>query len=195
MPRHKLDDATEEILQHYGIKGMKWDVIRTDEQIAAANGKSQSEAAGGGEGIEDVEGFLDEFGDTVGKVVDVIGETLGDVGDSVKKNGMKLLTSIFGKSKVKIGKATPNKKNTELIKKGMKEYDRANPTQKKLLKKGYRSSTVTSTVKVKPVSRTTSKSNDDSSTKGLMENRVARSKKNNAANDIRRAREASQKKG
>lgn len=197
MSKHKLDNLTEDVLQHYGIKGMKWDVIRTDEQIAAANGKATaSESAGGGEGEPDDEGFLESIGDTISKAADAFGESLDDIGDSVKKQGMKLLTGIFGKSKVTTKKATPDKKATEAIKKGMKEYDRASPTEKKLLKKGYRSSTVTPRPKVKTVSKSRNPSKDDSvSSKGNIENRVVRAKKNNSFNDTRRAKEASQKRG
>lgn len=70
MTKHKLDQDVEDILQHFGIKGMKWGVRRTDAQIAADN------AAGGG-GASDL---LEDLGDEV-MGNESVGEELGDVLD------------------------------------------------------------------------------------------------------------------
>jgi hypothetical protein len=86
--KHELDD----VLKHYGIKGMKWGVKRSDEEIAAAN--AEGGAGGGGEPEED-EDFLDKVDD----VLDAFGEKMSDIGESLKKKGSDLLKSIFGEAK------------------------------------------------------------------------------------------------
>lgn len=39
---HKIDKEVEDILQHYGVKGMKWGVIRNRNRPGGADGKEES---------------------------------------------------------------------------------------------------------------------------------------------------------
>lgn len=132
MTKHKLDEKVEDVLQHYGIKGMKWGVTRSEEQIAAQDG-----ASGGGGGEEDDENFLEEIEDKLEGVMNTIEKKLGNVSDAIKKKGKSMLTSIFGKSKTKLSKAKPDAKTTKRFKDAMKAYDKASPAQRKALKNGY----------------------------------------------------------
>lgn len=40
----QTDDTIDSVLEHFGIKGMKWGVRRTPEQLARARGKSTTSA-------------------------------------------------------------------------------------------------------------------------------------------------------
>jgi len=113
---HKLDEQVEDVLKHFGIKGMKWDIRRTPEQIAA-DGKD-----GSGGGASDVDEESDEdFGDKMDEMIDALQSKMGDIKDSIKKKGMKFLTGIFGKSETKYKLAKPNSKHSKVMGKAMKE--------------------------------------------------------------------------
>lgn len=142
MSKHMLDGEVEEILQHYGIKGMKWGVRRTDQQLAEAEGGG----GGGGDEEEEDESLLDEISDTVSDVFDAVGEKLEDVGDTIKKKGKSLLVNIFGKGgDGKWKKAKPSdSKYAKDLKKEMVKYNKASPAEKRLMKKGYKVDTTTS---------------------------------------------------
>lgn len=43
-PESVGEQAAEEILKHYGVKGMKWGVRRTQEQLDRASGRKSSES-------------------------------------------------------------------------------------------------------------------------------------------------------
>lgn len=43
-------EAGKEFLEHYGVKGMRWGVRRTDAQLARSSGKKESESGDGGGG-------------------------------------------------------------------------------------------------------------------------------------------------
>ena len=126
MGKHKLDDEVEDILQHYGIKGMKWKVKKGEETDESAGG------GGDGEGEEDKESLKE-----IGEALDAMKKKLGSMSDAMKKKGKKLLEGIFGKSKTKLSKAKPNAKMTKQIKDAMKAYDKASPAQRKAMKNGY----------------------------------------------------------
>jgi hypothetical protein len=99
--QHELDD----VLQHYGVKGMKWGVRRSDAELELA----EAEGVGGGgliEEEEDEEGLFDKlFGD----MFNMFDKSLSDLGDSFKDAGMKALQSIFGKSEKTYKPAVPDK--------------------------------------------------------------------------------------
>lgn len=146
--KHELDETVEDILQHYGIKGMSWGVRRTDAQIAAAN--NEGGGGGGGEEEEEVdESLLEEFGDKVGDMFDAFGKKLDSVGDAVKKKGMSILVGIFGKAgDGKLKKATPsNSKSAKKLKEAMIKYNKAGPTEQRLMRKGYTVSSASTKLK------------------------------------------------
>lgn len=116
---HKLDKEVENILQHYGIKGMKWNITRTDEQIAEDMRNGVNAA---GEALEDAgdevlgnDSITKELGDVIdvafggkgdlGKEVsqlkDAVKDKLEDVGDEIKERGSRILTRLFGKAENK----------------------------------------------------------------------------------------------
>lgn len=116
MTKHKLDQEVEDILQHFGIKGMKWGVKRTDEQIAADEGAG---GGGGGEGEPD-ESLIEE-------TLEAMSEKLKDISDSLKKKGKALMDKIFG------GDMKPMKgKDKENFMKGFKKgIEASNAADKK----------------------------------------------------------------
>lgn len=123
MTKHKLDGEVEDILQHYGIKGMKWDVIRSDAQIVAA---TNDESAGGG---EQDESLLNKIGDTIDETMSDIKTKMSDISDSLKKKGMSVLVGIFGKSEVKYTPAKSNEKRTQALRDVFKKIEKKNRTK------------------------------------------------------------------
>lgn len=132
MTKHKLDQEVEDILQHFGIKGMKWGVKRAEES------SSSEDSSGGGGGGEIDESLLEQLGDSFKDALKALDKSLDKVSDSIKKKGAKFLENIFGKSEVKISKAKANSKRTQEIKNAMKAYDKAGPEQRKAMKKGLK---------------------------------------------------------
>lgn len=115
--KHKLDTEVEELLQHFGIKGMKWNIRRSDEQIKEdlENGVNAA-----GEALEDAgdevfgnDSITEELGDVLDIVLggkgnlkketaqlkDAIKDKAEDVAKDVKERGSRILTRMFGKSK------------------------------------------------------------------------------------------------
>lgn len=78
-----------EELKHYGIKGMKWGVRRSPEELAEAESGA---GGGGGDPDEDAETLLEELKD----FIDGVGETLEDVGSRLLDTGSRLYNSITG---------------------------------------------------------------------------------------------------
>lgn len=117
---HKLDKQVEDILQHYGIKGMKWKVHRTPEEIKA---DAEAGVNAVGEALEDAgdevmgnDSILEELGDVIdvalggkgnmkrefAQLQDAVKDKLEDIPGEVKKRGDRILTRLFGKSKPKM---------------------------------------------------------------------------------------------
>ncbi len=113
---HKLDEKVEEILQHYGIKGMKWNIRRSEEEIKE---DIQNGVNAAGEALEDVGDDIagnDSIGEELGDVIDVafggkgdigkeaselkdaIKDKLEDIGNEIKERGTRILTNLFGKA-------------------------------------------------------------------------------------------------
>lgn len=128
---HKVDKEIEDILQHYGVKGMKWKVRK-----AANESASEESGAGGGDGEVD-ESLLEEMKDKLGDTLDALDKKLNKLSDKLKKKGKNLLLSIFGKSETKLSKAKPDAKTTKRFKEAMKNYEKASPAQRRALKGGY----------------------------------------------------------
>jgi hypothetical protein len=116
---HKLDKEVENILQHYGIKGMKWNIRRDPEEIRE-DMKNGVNAAG--EALEDAgdevlgnDSITEELGDVLdvafggkgnleketAQLVDAVKDKLEDVGKEVKERGNRILTRLFGKAENK----------------------------------------------------------------------------------------------
>lgn len=110
MTKHKLDVRVEEILQHHGVKGMKWGVRKTTNKTSSV----ENEGSGGG-------GVDDETIDDLEDVINTIRKKLGDVSDAVKKKGKSILASIFGESKPAYKIAKPNEKLTQQFREAMKK--------------------------------------------------------------------------
>jgi len=186
--RHKLDDKLDEVLQHYGVKGMRWDVIRTPEQIAAANGQSTSQQPGGAGGessSDDDDSFLENATESFGKAIKALDKKLDSIGDSVKKKGMSLLKGLFGKSKVTIKEVRDSKsagkmKRNEKMEKAMKKYMKSSKAEQSRLKRGIRGSAVVTKVS-NPRKRNTSSDSDDLK----LQKRIRVARKNNSLNDTR----------
>lgn len=114
--RHKLDEEVEDILTHYGVKGMRWGVQRDPIEIQGGEG-----GGGGGEGedplekLEDAgdevlgnESIIEEFGDVmdvffggkgnlkkeVAQFKDAVKDKVEDIGPSIKKRGKRMLERI-----------------------------------------------------------------------------------------------------
>lgn len=137
--KHELDEAVEDILQHFGIKGMKWGVRRSDEQIANAEGGGGG--GGGEEEEEEDESLLEEMSDQLGEVFDALGKKLDGIGKDVKSKGMSMLTSLFGKGGDGIfRKAKPdNSKAARDLKRKMQRYEKATPEFKKKMRESAKS--------------------------------------------------------
>lgn len=136
MGKHVLDDKVEEILQHYGIKGMKWKVTKGKSEESTSNGP---EGGGGSSGEEtedqkkkrlDAKKMMDALNKNISKKKDVLGKPLNGVTSSIKKKGEKLIQSIFGKGKPKFSKAKPDKKLTKEFRDILKKADSNNKKQK-----------------------------------------------------------------
>lgn len=131
---HKLDKQVEEVLQHYGIKGMKWNIRRDPEEIQA---DIQNGVNAAGEALEDAgdevmgnDSITEELGDVLdvffgGKgnleketrqLTDAVKDKLEDVSKDIKKRGERMLTRLFGKSK-------PKKRALVMTKKGYEWKD------------------------------------------------------------------------
>lgn len=94
MAKHKLDTEVEDLLQHFGVKGMKWGVKRSEEELAGAEGGEGGGGGGGEEEEEDEEedeSLLDELKDGLENLEDTLkgamGKTLGSISDAIKKEG------------------------------------------------------------------------------------------------------------
>lgn len=119
MVKHKLDDEVEDVLKHWGIQGMKWDVRRSPEQIKA---DAEAGVNAVGETLEDAgdevlgnDSVMGELGDVLDivfggegnlkketkQLVDATKDKLEDIGKDVKKRGFKMLERVFGKSQNK----------------------------------------------------------------------------------------------
>lgn len=156
MSEHKLDKKIEDILQHHGVKGMKWGVRNEGERSSSSEG-----AAGGGGGEEEIdESLLEEMQDKLKDLLSSMDKKFDSISDAIKAKGKSILTSIFGKSKTKYSKAKPNAKTTALFRKAMKDYNDASPTKRKLMKQGYK---VTTSVDSKSGSTGSSKTKTTSS--------------------------------
>lgn len=131
MGNHKVDKEIEDVLQHYGVKGMKWKVRK------AANESASEENGAGGGGEEVDESLLEEMKDKLEDTVNALEKKLGNISDKLKKKGKNLLLSIFGKSETKLSKAKPDVKTTKRFKEAMKNYEKASPAQRRALKGGY----------------------------------------------------------
>ena len=116
---HKLDKEVEDILQHYGIRGMKWNVRRDPEEIKKdlENGVNAA-----GEALEDAgdevlgnDSITEELGDVLdivfggkgnlkketAQLQDAVKDKLEDVGKDIKERGNRILTRMFGKAEKK----------------------------------------------------------------------------------------------
>lgn len=112
---HKLDD----VLKHYGVRGMKWGTRRDPEQIKE---DLQNGVNAAGEALEDAgdevlgnDSIMEELGDVIdvffgGKgnmeketrqLNDAIKDKVEDVSKDLKKRGERMLKNIFGESKPK----------------------------------------------------------------------------------------------
>lgn len=113
---HELDKQVGDILQHYGIKGMRWTVRRSPEEIAE---DAQAGVDALGEALEDAgdevmgnDSILEELGDVIdvafgGKgnlkketkqLQDAIKDKMEDVGKDIKKRGERI-AKMFGSTK------------------------------------------------------------------------------------------------
>lgn len=113
MAKHKLDLEVESILQHYGIKGMKWGIKRSEEEIQAdvkagvdAAGNALEDAGdeifGNDSIIEELQDVIDTAFSTDGNMekewsefTDAVKDKVEDVADSVKKTGQNILNRIM----------------------------------------------------------------------------------------------------
>lgn len=133
MTKHKLDEEVEDILQHYGIKGMKWGVKRSDDKDSSS---VDSAAGGGGIEDEDDENVSDEERDKLGDVLKSLNVKLGKMNDSMKEKGKALMAKLLGKGKPTYRVAKPDARRTQLLREAMKTSNRqSNPHIQKLKKK------------------------------------------------------------
>lgn len=78
-------------LKHHGIKGMKWGVRRSPEELA--NADVEGVGGGGGEDPEEnAETLLDELKD----FIEGVGETLEDIGSRILDTGSRLYNNMTG---------------------------------------------------------------------------------------------------
>lgn len=119
MAKHELDNEVDDILKHWGIQGMKWDVRRTPEQIKS-DAKNGVDAAGealenAGDEVLGNDSIMKELGDVLDIVFggkgdikkqtdqlkDAVKDKVQDVSKDIKKRGYVMLERIFGKSENK----------------------------------------------------------------------------------------------
>ena len=93
--KHKLDELTDDLLKHYGVKGMKWGVRNNNNESS-----SQDAAGGGGGGEEEEEGFFDDLMDDVDDLTGAAKAKLKDVKKDLKIKGRNLAYRLFGKPAV-----------------------------------------------------------------------------------------------
>lgn len=132
MTKHKLDQEVEDILQHYGVKGMKWKVTKSKESA----GSDEEDSAGGGGGDDD--NVFEELSDKLKKGIKAMDKKMNSISKSMKKKGYKILEGIFGKSKTKYSpaKLKIDKQSTATFRKAFKQYQKASPTSRKMMREG-----------------------------------------------------------
>ena len=114
-------------LKHYGVKGMRWGVRRSEEELADAGG--EGEGAGGGGFEEELEEVLDGFQEFAENVIDEVSD--------IKLNVLKGFKDFTDKGKEKVDKflnakrLIPGKINKELHTSDYKNNPKA---QKELLR-------------------------------------------------------------
>lgn len=97
--KHKLDSEVEDILQHYGIKGMRWDVRRTAEEIAA-DAQAGVDAMGEQMDNNDLSDLMDNFGDKFKDSLDDASKTASKILKltKLKMKDIRIGFSLKGKS-------------------------------------------------------------------------------------------------
>jgi hypothetical protein len=117
MYMNEIDKKLDDVLQHYGVKGMKWGVKRSPEELKS---DIQDGVAAAGDALEDAGDEVmgnDSVGEELVDVLDVlfggkgdlkketrqladaVKDKLEDVGAEIKKRGKVMLTRIFGEAK------------------------------------------------------------------------------------------------
>lgn len=112
-------ELVESLLRHHGVKGMKWNVRRSPDEIKA-DAKNGVNAVG--EALEDAgdeimgnESITEELGDVIdvllggkgnlkketAQLKDAVKDKLEDVSKDIKERGKNILINIFGESKPK----------------------------------------------------------------------------------------------
>ena len=122
-------------LKHYGVKGMRWGVRRSEEELAEADG----EGAGGGAMEEDEESLLEEMKEKMEELIDGMKDGILSSLDGVKNIGKDLMKKFKDATSApidpsKFKKAKPDYdfgKNPE----AQKELDRYISTKWKIDKK------------------------------------------------------------
>jgi hypothetical protein len=113
-----INEKLNDLLQHHGIKGMKWDVHRTAEEIQT---DVQNGVDAVGDTLDDTVAKVSgkdmvkkELGDVIsdifngkgnllkkdtGELKKAVGHKLHDISENVKKRGNELLLNLFGPAK------------------------------------------------------------------------------------------------
>ena len=123
-------------LKHYGVKGMKWGVRRSEEELSEG-----SESSGGGL-IEETEGIIDEFSNFIEDKIEEFKDVKKSVFDGFKKKGEELAEKYkrYKNPPIDYSKFKPAKlKKLNLGPAGQEEFERFAGEKRKLdnrLKKG-----------------------------------------------------------